>query len=112
VPTYEDILDQDDGALTADEANYVRRILRRGSTVEVPTAVAIDAALSGLDGARRRETEGGATAAKFDAVRERWALRNDLRVLLGFAAEPLARVGVSVAVTRPTACSKVKVIIP
>ena len=32
--------------------------------------------------------DGGADALKYDAVRERWGVRNDLRVLLGFTAEP------------------------
>lgn len=106
MPTYDEIVDFDDAVLTDAEVNYVRRILRRGSTVAVPQAALVTEAVDGLeaeerqevralfesygqyDGAGEVEINGGASALSFDAVRERWGIRNDLRVLLGFDAEP------------------------
>ena len=104
MPTYDEILDFASTALTDAEANYVRRILRRGSTVAVPTSADVTTALAALEAEQWQEVraliesygqydlagevilDGGADALKYDAVRERWGVRNDLRVLLGFSA--------------------------
>lgn len=106
MPTYDEITALASTPLTDAEVNYVRRILRKGATVAVPTAAEVAAAVALLEPEQCQEVralfdtygqhdlagevtlDGGADALKFDAVQERWAVRNDLRVLLGFTAEP------------------------
>ncbi len=106
MPTYDEIIAFSSAVLTDAETNYVRRILRRGSTVSPPLDADVTVAVAALTAEQRQEVraliesygqydlagevvlDGGADALKYDAVRERWGVRNDLRVLLDFAPEP------------------------
>ncbi len=102
-------------ALTADELNYVRRILRfeaplayQVARADVTDAVALLEPEErqemraifesyGAIGDGQTELSGGSDGLKFKAVDERWARRVDVQALLGFPQEP--------APPRPTARS-------
>jgi hypothetical protein len=96
---------QSTAVLTATEKRAVRLVLREESTVTVPDESDILAAVTALDAgdaAGRQELrahlaqykagqviiDGGAKAATYDPVLERWGVRNGVRLLLGFTAEP------------------------
>jgi hypothetical protein len=96
---------QSTAALDAVDKGAVRLVLREESTVAVPTAAEVTAALAALDAgdaAGRQELrahlaqykagqvviDGGAKAVTYDPVLERWGVRNAVRLLLGFSAEP------------------------
>lgn len=120
MPGFDDILDQPSTELTADEVNYVRRILRKGALTTVPTSDEVETAVAALAPEERREVralidsygpydlageveiDGGSDAIQYDAVTERWAIRNDLRVLLGFTKEAPSAGGSSLAIGRDT----------
>jgi hypothetical protein len=93
-------------ALTAAEKRMVRTVLREESTVAVPTEAETLAAVTALDEdadtSGRQELrahlseyksgqaliDGGADAVTLDPVIVRWGVRNGVRLLLGFSAEP------------------------
>jgi hypothetical protein len=92
--------------LTAAEKRMVRTVLREESTVAVPTEAEILAAVTSLDEdadtSGRQELrahfagyksgqaliDGGADAVTLDPTIVRWGVRNGVRLLLGFSAEP------------------------
>jgi hypothetical protein len=96
---------QSSAALDTVDKAAARMILREESTVAVPTDADVTAALAALDAgdaAGRQELrahiaqykvgqvviDGGAKAVTYDPVLERWGVRNAVRLLLGFSAEP------------------------
>lgn len=98
----DDILAQSDAALSAAETLYVRQVIREESTVTVPSDGDVTTALAALDEAGRQHLraqlaeyksgqiliDGGQDAMTYDVALERWGVRNAVRLLLGFAAEP------------------------
>jgi hypothetical protein len=96
---------QTTGVLSAAEKRAVRVVLREESTVTVPSDADTTAALDAIDAgdtSGRQELrahlagykvgqviiDGGAKAVTYDPVLERWGVRNAVRLLLGFSAEP------------------------
>lgn len=101
----EDIITQDTGTLSAVERAFVARVLAQESTVAVPTAADITTALDALDAGDASERQilraelalysssqavidGGTDALTLDPLIVRWGVRNAVRLLLGFGAEP------------------------
>jgi len=101
--TFQDLADYDSTALTEDEMLFVRTpLLSEESTVAVPSENDINLALVSLstagikqirmhiDGynASQTQIDGGPDAVTIDPVIKRWGIRNRVRLLLGFSAEP------------------------
>ena len=103
--TPDEIRDQLTTALDAVDKKAVRTVLAQESTVAVPTDAEITAALTALDAgdasgrqALRAELalytssqaviDGGTDALTLDPLIVRWGVRNAVRLLLGFSAEP------------------------
>jgi hypothetical protein len=110
--TLSDITRASGAAVLSDvEKLYVRTpVLAYESSVSVPAAATIATALAELEAAadavaRRQslrahiaaykrgmtEIDGGSRAAHYDPRKERWSIRNGVRLLLGFDAEPEPR---------------------
>ena len=103
--TIDDIRDQVTTTLDATERAFTRRVLAQESTVAVPADADITTALDALDagdGSGRQilraelslytssqaVIDGGSDALTLDPLIVRWGVRNALRLLLGFSAEP------------------------
>lgn len=104
--TLAQIAAQTTGVLSATERRATLKVLREESTVTPPTADQVTTALDALDGevdtSGRQELraelaayksgqaviDGGTDAVTLDPVIVRWGVRNAIRLLLGFAAEP------------------------
>jgi hypothetical protein len=105
MPTVDDINDYSSDELSTLEARRVLRALQMESTVTAPSAAAVTTAITALDASGRQEVralldewglkdtsevqiDGGRDAAMIDPVFQRWNVRNQLRLALGFSAEP------------------------
>ncbi len=102
----EDIEAEATGALSAAERYATRQVLRIESSVAVPGDSDVTTALDALDAdadTSGRQTlraelrqyksgqillDGGTDALTYDVALERWGVRNAIRLLLGFSAEP------------------------
>jgi hypothetical protein len=105
MPTVDDISDYSSDELSTLEARRVRRALQMESTVDVPSADDVTTAIAALDAEGRQEVralldewglkdtsevqiDGGRDAAQIDPFMQRWNVRNQLRLALGFDPEP------------------------
>jgi hypothetical protein len=105
MPTVDDINDYSSDELSTLEARRVLRALQMESTVTAPSAADVTTAIAALDASGRQEVralldewglkdtsevqiDGGRDAATIDPLMQRWNVRNQLRLALGFSAEP------------------------